>query len=94
MGSPQLVIQAHALLGRAYASTGRSQEAFTELKLGLSSDDDGSLHYLVGRLYSGKGDKASAALAFKQAKELSIDRAHRAVIAMQDPVSLEDSLPQ
>jgi anaphase-promoting complex subunit 3 len=94
IGKPQLVAQAHALLGRVYASMDRNQEAFTELKLGLSTDDDGSLHYLLGRIYRSQGDNLNASLAFKQAKELSGNRLHRATIAMEDLVGLEDSSPQ
>lgn len=93
-GKPQFVVQAHALLGRVYMETGRNQEAFTELMLGLSSDDDGSLHYLLGRLYKSRADKVDADLMFQQSKELSVDRARRARIALQDSASLEDSLPQ
>jgi tetratricopeptide (TPR) repeat protein len=93
-GEPQFVIQAHALLGRVYMQTGRDDEAFTELKLGLSSDDNGSLHYLLGRLYKSRGDKVNADLAFQQAEEFSLDRARRATVALQDSVGIQDSLPQ
>ena len=75
-------------------ATGREQEAFAEPQLGLSSDDSGSLHYLLGRLYRSRGDKANSDLAFQQAKEFSIDRTHRATIALQDSVGIEDALPQ
>ncbi len=81
---PQMLPHLHALLGQVYEQTGRVQEAISELELGLTSDEDGSLHYQLARLYSSIGNKAAAQEAFRQSKLLEQKRRERAVIAVQD----------
>ena len=44
----ELLPRVHALLGRVYASQGKDQQAIEELRLGLPSDDDGSVHFSIG----------------------------------------------
>jgi tetratricopeptide (TPR) repeat protein len=41
---PELIPHVHALLGRVYAETNRTQQAITELQMGLADDKDGRLH--------------------------------------------------
>ena len=81
---PQKLPHLHALLGQVYEHTGRTQEAIHELSMGLASDEDGSLHYQLARLYNSLGNKAAAQEAFQGAKELEQKRRQRAVIAVQD----------
>ena len=81
---PQMLPHLHALLGQVYEQTGRIQEAISELQIGLTSDEDGSLHYQLARMYSNLGNKAAAQEAFQQSKLLEQKRRERAVIAVQD----------
>jgi tetratricopeptide (TPR) repeat protein len=64
----QMLPHVHALFGMVYAEEGRAAEAITQLKLGLSSDDDGSVHYQLARLYRQTGDVQSASQALEQMK--------------------------
>jgi tetratricopeptide (TPR) repeat protein len=81
---PQMVPHVHALLGEAYAADGKTQDAIRELKLGASSDQDGSVHYHLARLYSKVGDRTDAAEAIQQMKVIQQKRREGAVIAVQD----------
>jgi tetratricopeptide (TPR) repeat protein len=89
---PQMLPHVHALLGEVYAANGKTQEAIRELKLGLASDQDGSLHYQLARLYIKVGDKPDADAAFAQVKALQQQRRQGAVVALEDshPASLDD----
>lgn len=60
----------HALLGKVYDRTNRDREAVAELKLGLASDEDGSVHYQLARLYQKMGDQKSAAITLQEVKLL------------------------
>lgn len=81
---PQMLPHLHALLGKVYEHTGRTQDAIRELLMALPSDEDGSLHYQLARMYSSVGNKAAAENAFKRSKEVEQKRRERAVIAVQD----------
>ena len=81
---PQMLPHIHALLGTAYASDGKTEDAIRELKLGVESDQDGSVHYQLARLYSKIGDRADAAIAIQQTKVLQQKRREGAAIAIQD----------
>jgi len=59
-----------ALLGQVYARTGRPKEAIKELTQGLASDEDGSVHYQLARLYQEAGDASAAAAAFEKSKQI------------------------
>ena len=65
-----LVPRIHVLLGQVYASQGDTAHAIEEFKAGLSSDDDGSVHFQLGRLYQKAGEAKLAAAAFEEAKAL------------------------
>jgi tetratricopeptide (TPR) repeat protein len=80
---PEFVSRVHALLGNVYAKTNRVQQAIAELKLGLASDTDGSLHYQIARLYVKVGDPDSAKQAFEVSKQLHQEGLVRATVAMQ-----------
>jgi tetratricopeptide (TPR) repeat protein len=67
---PQMLPHVHALLGRVYAETGRNTDAIAQLKLGVESDSDGSVHYQLARLYRETGDGKSAAAALEQMKTI------------------------
>jgi tetratricopeptide (TPR) repeat protein len=63
---PQTLPHVHALIGQVYAETGRTQDAIKQLQMGISSDEDGSLHYQLSRLYRQIGDSKSASEALDQ----------------------------
>jgi tetratricopeptide (TPR) repeat protein len=87
---PELLPHVHALLGRVYAETARTQDAITELTLGLADDMDGSIHYRLGRLYLKTGDKESAKQALEVAERMQRERLSRSVreIAKEKPDSM------
>jgi tetratricopeptide (TPR) repeat protein len=66
----ELVPRIHALLGQIYASEGDTKRAIEEYKLGLPSDDDGSVHFQLGRLYQKSGEAKLAADAFGDSKAI------------------------
>jgi tetratricopeptide (TPR) repeat protein len=82
---PQMLPRIHALIGRAYAETGRTQEAVEQLKLGISSDEDGSIEYLLARMYFKLGDKKDGEEAIQQMKILKQQRESRGVKRVEDP---------
>ncbi len=60
----------HTLLGQIYLATNRYPQALAEFKLSEASDDDGSIHYQLGRIYQKLGDKEKAVEAFQISKRL------------------------
>jgi len=66
----KLMPRLHALFGKVYARTGRDHEALSEFKLVTTGDDDGTIHYQMGRLYLKAGDKKAAAQAFELSRRL------------------------
>ena len=71
----------HTLLGQVYVATDRFPQALSEFKLSQLSDDDGSIHYQLGRIYQKLGDKEKAEEAFRvsrQLREQSDDRVNLA----------------
>jgi len=80
---PEFVSRVHALLGGVYAKTNRTPEAIAELKLGLDSDRDGSLHYQLARLYLKVGDRALANQALEASKRIQREGLVRATVAME-----------
>ncbi len=90
---PQMVGHVHALMGRVDAETGRTKDAIDELKLGESSDQDGSVHYLLARLYRQVGDTKEATAALDQVKTIKQQRLDRSMKTIEDPdlSSLETS---
>jgi len=80
---PEYVPHVHALLGQVYAHTDRIHEAIAELKLALPGDNDGHLHYQIGRLYLKVGDQDSAKEAFRVSQQLIGQGVNRAAVAMQ-----------
>ena len=90
---PQMLPHAHALLGQVYAQTDRPEEAISELRIGVASDEDGSVYYQLARLYSRLGNKAAAQAAIVHVKELEQKRRERAVIAVQDSGAAVSDIP-
>ena len=69
-----LVPRIHALLGRVYANRGEDTQAIQELMLGLPSDDDGSIHFQLARLYQKTGQQKLAEAAFQETRRLQNKR--------------------
>ena len=84
-GKPQMIPRIHALIGKAYAETGRTKEAIEQLKLGESSDVDGSVQYLLSRLYRQLGDTKDATEALNRMKLIKQQREARGVKRVEDP---------
>ncbi len=93
---PQMLPRVHALMGKVYAETGRTQEAIKQLKLGESSDEDGSIQYLLARLYRQIGDTKDATDAINRMKAIKQQREDRGYKQVQDPdlAPLESSAHQ
>ncbi|MGA2888697.1 MAG: tetratricopeptide repeat protein [Terracidiphilus sp.] len=81
---PQMLPRVHALIGKVYAETGRTQDAIDQLKMGASSDEDGSLYYQLARLYQKVGDSKDAADALGQMKLIKQKRRERGVKTVED----------
>jgi tetratricopeptide (TPR) repeat protein len=80
---PELAPHVHALLGKVYAQTDRTQEAITEFKLALGADKDGRIYYQIARLYLKVGDRDSAKQAFDESDRIRRQGLTRAAVAMQ-----------
>ena len=80
---PELLPRYHALLGKIYGETDRISDAIAEYKLGLSSDENGSLHYQLARLYLKTGNKVAGEEAFKESKRLVTRWNDRARVVLQ-----------
>lgn len=81
---PEYIPHVHALLGKVYAQTGRTEQAIAEFKLALAADKDGTVHYQLGRLYLKIGDRNSAKQAFDVSQRLRGEGLNRAIIAMRE----------
>lgn len=82
---PQMLPRVHALIGKAYAETGRTQEAIAELNLGAASDEDGAIQYLLARLYRQIGDVKDAQQALQRMQTIKKQREARGVKRIEDP---------
>ncbi len=82
---PQMVPHVHALIGKIYAETGRTEQAIDELKLGASSDEDGAIQYLLARLYRKVGNTEGAKGALEQMKIIRQQRRARGIKRVEDP---------
>jgi len=82
---PQMLGHVHALMGKVDAETGRTKDAIDQLKLGESSDEDGSVHYLLARLYRQIGDTKEATAALDQVKTIKQRRLDRSMKTIEDP---------
>ena len=63
-------LYAHALLSKVYAAQGDIPSVIKELETGLPTDDDGSLHFQLYRLYENAGDHEKAKVALQQSQAL------------------------
>lgn len=82
---PQILSRVHAELGKVYAETGRTQEAIAQLKLGEASDENGSIEFMLSRLYRKVGDNQAAAQALERMKTIREQRRSRGVKLVEDP---------
>jgi tetratricopeptide (TPR) repeat protein len=67
--NPQF-LPAQKSLGIAYLQMGETEKAIPHLKEALSIDEDGSLHYQLGRAYQAHGERDLAQEMFKQYQEM------------------------
>ena len=81
--NPELVPHLHILFAQVYAETNRVPEAISEYKLGLKSDENGSIHYQLARLYQKTGDPKAAAEAFQASQRLRKQWDERASVVLQ-----------
>ena len=77
-GDPPRLTRVHALLGKVYASQGRTAEAIADLQQPITDDPDGSFHYQIAKLYKQIGDESAASEALKQSEALRKNRERRA----------------
>ncbi|HEY4048599.1 MAG TPA: tetratricopeptide repeat protein [Acidobacteriaceae bacterium] len=91
---PQMLPHVHALLGRVYAETGRTEEAIEQLKMGVSDDQDGTTYYQLARLYRKIGDEKNAAAAMQQMRLIQQHRRSTAALALEDSARPEEESPQ
>ena len=77
----------HALLGKVYSQTDRTQQAIAELKLAPAGDKDGTVHYQIARLYLKVGDRDLAKEAFALPEQMQKQGLARASIALQQGTS-------
>jgi tetratricopeptide (TPR) repeat protein len=90
---PQALPHVHILLGEVYEGTGRTQDAISQLRMGLASDDDGSVYYRLARIYSRMGNKTAADAAIEHVKAIQQSRRERAVVAVEDPsAAMQDDI--
>jgi predicted Zn-dependent protease len=68
-GDPQL-LPAQRSLGLAYMQIGRAGEAIPHLKSALSIDEDGSIHYQLGRAYQARGERELARAMLAKYQEM------------------------
>jgi tetratricopeptide (TPR) repeat protein len=80
----QMLPHVHALMGEVYAGTGRTQDAIDQFRMGLSSDEDGSIHYQLARLYRQIGDSKSASEALEQMRIIKEQRRARGMRIVDD----------
>lgn len=64
------LLPAHASLARTYLALGQADRAIPHLKAALSIDDDGSLHYQLGRAYQANGQAELARQTLKQYQKI------------------------
>jgi tetratricopeptide (TPR) repeat protein len=81
---PELQTRIHLLLGRVDVEDGDNADAIKQFELALPSDEDGSIHYQLSRLYRKTGDLAAAQQAEAGAKALIKKRDASAVIAVRE----------
>jgi tetratricopeptide (TPR) repeat protein len=83
-GPPDLQARVHLLLARADAEEGKTEDAIREYQLALPSDQDGSIHFQLSRLYRKAGDVALAQKSEEQAKALIAQRRTNAAIEVRE----------
>jgi tetratricopeptide (TPR) repeat protein len=64
------LLSAHASLAKTYLALGEAEKAIPHLKAALPIDDDGSLHYQLGRAYQASGQVELARQTLKQYQKI------------------------
>jgi tetratricopeptide (TPR) repeat protein len=83
-GPLDLQPRVHLLLARADAEEGKTEDAIREYQLALPSDQDGSIHFQLSRLYRKAGNIAQAQKSEEQAKALIARRRTNAAIEVRE----------
>ncbi len=78
----ELLGRMHALAGTIAAHDGDTNTAIAELSQALPSDEDGSLHYQMYRLYKQAGRERDAEQAMAEVKAIEAQRREHAVVAL------------
>lgn len=91
---PDLIPRIHVLLGRVYAETNRIPDAIAEYKLGISIDQDGSLHYQLARLYQRAGNAVAAAEETRRSKQIREKWDNQARLDLGQPLTETSPIPQ
>lgn len=84
---PELQSKVHYLLARAVLDEGNKQGAIQQLELALPGDKDGSMHYMLSRLYRETGNLAASQKTMTEAKALIKKRDASAAIAVREATS-------
>jgi tetratricopeptide (TPR) repeat protein len=84
---PELAPRAHILLGRVYAETDRVSQAIAEYNQGIKTDEDGSLHYQLARLYQRTGDRNAAEEEIRISRQLREQWDNQAHLDLGQPLT-------
>ncbi len=80
----ELLGRMHALAGTVAAHDGDTSTAIAELAQALPTDEDGSLHYQIYRLYKQAGRERDAEQAMAEVKAIQAQRREHAVVALKE----------
>ena len=83
----------HRDLGTGYLGLRDYRRAEAEFKVAMPTDDDGSLHYKLGRVYQALGEKDKAATEFALSAEVNRE-SHRKLEQQTDRLKLIQELPE
>jgi predicted Zn-dependent protease len=93
-GEPELLPRVHMLLGECLEATNDAVGAIREMETAATSDDDGSVHYELARLYRKTGDINRATTAMQESKKLHDERRLRTTISFaNDPLKVRTEPP-
>ncbi len=93
-GEPELLPRVHVLLGECFEAKNDATGAIREMEMAATSDEDGTVHYRLARLYRQTGNINRAASAMQESKKLHDERRRRATISFaNDPLRVRTEPP-